>query len=261
MPRSPATRATSQLARRFSHRALLDPLARGDDTLDGLHSNTQIPKVDRLQPHLRSLRRSGRDYDRAAQFFWETVVERRSFATGGHGDVEHFFPHSEFAKHLGSAKTMETCCTHNMLRLTRSLFARDPLASYIDYFERALFNGILASQDPETRHEDLLPVDAARLRAALSHAVRFVLVLHGFGHREPRALRRNDLRAQRRDTLYVNLFIASTLDWRERGITLTQSTRFPDADTTRLDVHGRETTDSEARDPPPGVVRGDDDHA
>ncbi len=50
----------------------------------------------------------------------------RSFATGGHGDGEHFFPKDKFVEHLGSAKTMETCCTHNMMRLTRSLYARDP---------------------------------------------------------------------------------------------------------------------------------------
>ena len=89
-------------------------------------------------------------YHRAARFFWQTVVERRSFVTGGHGDGEHFFPSPTFAKHLPSAKTMETCCTHNMLRLTRLLFQDDPSAAYFDYYERALYNGILASQDPES---------------------------------------------------------------------------------------------------------------
>ena len=66
-------------------------------------------------------------YARAARFFWQTVVERRSFVTGGHGDNEHFFPPAEFAKHLPSAKTMETCGTHNMLRLTRMLFQAGPV--------------------------------------------------------------------------------------------------------------------------------------
>ena len=70
--------------------------------------------------------------------------------TGGHGDGEHFFPPADFAKHLDSAKTMETCCTHNMLRLTRMLFRTSRHAAYFDYYERALYNGILASQDPES---------------------------------------------------------------------------------------------------------------
>ena len=80
----------------------------------------------------------------AARFFWTTVVERRSYATGGHGDGEHFFPVGEFARRLGSAKTMETCGTHNMLRPTRALFSASPSSTYAHYYERALYNGILA---------------------------------------------------------------------------------------------------------------------
>ncbi|HZD04849.1 MAG TPA: beta-L-arabinofuranosidase domain-containing protein, partial [Longimicrobiales bacterium] len=108
------------LAERFSHKAILEPLARGEDVLDGLHANTQIPKVVGFQ---RLYELTGRpEYRAAARFFWERVALHRSFATGGHGDVEHFFPVDEFEEHLHSAKTMETCCAYNMLRLTRVLF-------------------------------------------------------------------------------------------------------------------------------------------
>jgi DUF1680 family protein len=124
------------LGHRFVHRRVLAPLTRHEDRLDGLHANTQIPKIIGLQ---RIEELSGpAEYGRAAQFFWETVVGRRSFATGGHGDNEHFFPVADFAAHLGSAKTMETCCTHNMLRLTRALYARSGASHYFDNFERAL---------------------------------------------------------------------------------------------------------------------------
>ena len=184
------------LAVRFSHRALLAPLAEGRDALDGLHANTQIPKVIGFARLGSIAGQTSPEFGRAASFFWDTVVKQRSFATGGHGDVEHFFPRNEFARHLGSAKTMETCCTHNMLRLTRSLFETESFVAYIDYFERALFNGILAAQDPAVRHEHLLPVDARRLCEALPHALRFFLVLHGVRYRESRALRRIDLRAR-----------------------------------------------------------------
>ena len=221
------------LAVRFSHRALLDPLAAGRDTLDGLHANTQIPKVigfARIAHHV-----SDPQYANAASFFWKTVVATRSFATGGHGDVEHFFPRHEFAKRLGSGKTMETCCTHNMLRLTRALYMPGESAGYIDYFERALFNGILASQDPET----------GMMSYFQSTRPGYVRLYHtpfdsfwcctGSGL-ENHARYGEAIYARNDDELIVNLFIASTLEWRERGVTIRQETRFPDADTTRLTI-------------------------
>jgi DUF1680 family protein len=172
-------------------------------------------------------------YDDAARFFWDTVANRRSFASGGHGDGEHFFPRNEFAAHLGSAKTMETCCTHNMLRLTRSLFARDPRGSYMDYFERGLYNGILASQDP----------DSGMMTYFQSTRPGYVKLFHtpfdsfwcctGSGL-ENHARYGEQIYAHDGELLAVNLFIASTLEWKERGVTLKQDTRFPDADSTRL---------------------------
>jgi uncharacterized protein len=224
-----------RLAVRFCHRALLDPLARGEDRLDGLHANTQIPKVIGFS---RLAELTGRpEYSRASGYFWDTVTRTRSFVTGGHGDGEHFFPKNEFAKHLGSGKTMETCCTHNMLRLTRSLYARQPAADYYDYFERARFNGILASQDPET----------GMMTYFQSTRPGYVRLYHtpfdsfwcctGSGI-ENHARYGEAIYARDRGTLYVNLFMASTLQWREQGISIEQETRFPDADTSKLTVRG-----------------------
>jgi uncharacterized protein len=220
-----------ELALRFSHRALLDPLARGEDKLDGLHSNTQIPKVVGFS-RIHDLT-GAREYQQAADFFWHTVTRDRSFATGGHGDVEHFFPKHEFTKHLGSAKTMETCCTHNMLRLTRSLFERQAQTRFTDYYERALFNGILASQDPES----------GMMTYFQSTRPGYVRLYHtpfdsfwcctGSGI-ENHARYGENIYARNGSKLLVNLFIPSTLEWRERGITVTQETRFPDSQSTRL---------------------------
>ena len=137
-----------RLAERFSHRMLLTPLAEGRDTLDGLHANTQIPKVLGFA-RLHGL--TGRaEYQQAARYFWKNVVEQRSYATGGHGDEEKFFPPQQALERLGSVQTMETCGTYNMLRLTRALFMASPTAAYGDFYERALLNGILASQDPDS---------------------------------------------------------------------------------------------------------------
>jgi DUF1680 family protein len=118
------------------------------DHLDGLHANTQIPKIVGFARVYEATGDTA--YRNAAAFFWKTVAQTRSFATGGHGDNEHFFPMADFASHVFSAKGGETCCQHNMLRLTRALFLRDPQADYADYYERVLYNGILASQDPDS---------------------------------------------------------------------------------------------------------------
>jgi uncharacterized protein len=222
------------LAVRFSHRAILDPLAAGSDKLDGLHSNTQIPKIVGFSRISELGGADGKPYGRASQFFWHTVVSERSFATGGHGDLEHFFPKDKFVEHLGSAKTMETCCTHNMMRLTRSLYARDPQIAYLDYFERALFNGILASQDPATGMNTYFQATRPGYVRLYHTPFDSFWCCTGSGI-ENHARYGESIYAHDADSLYVNLFLASTLTWRERGVTLKQSTRFPDADTTRLE--------------------------
>ena len=221
------------LARRFAHQKVLTPLAEGRDTLDGLHSNTQIPKFTGFQ-RVHELDGDA-TYGAAARHFWKTVTERRSYATGGNGDGEHFFPVTEFAKRLGSAKTMETCCTHNMLRLTRALFAEEPSATYADYYERALCNGILASQDP----------DSGMMTYFQATRPGYVRLYHtpedsfwcctGSGM-ENHAKYGDSIYFRDGDQLYVNLFIASRLTWKERGLVVVQQTRFPDTDTTRLTI-------------------------
>lgn len=212
------------LAERFSHRALLDPLAAGQDVLDGLHSNTQIPKVIGFA-RLHELTGKA-EYDRAARFFWDRVVRARSFVTGGNGDGEHFFSPHEFAQRLSSAKTMETCCTHNLLKLTRKLFAHQPSADYADYYERALFNGILASQDPASGMVTYF--QATRPGYVKLYCTPFdsFWCCTGSGI-ENHAKYGDSVYFHDDRSLLVNLFIASRLDWRERGLTLTQTTRFP----------------------------------
>ncbi len=209
----------------------MTPLAESRDTLDKLHSNTQIPKVIGFN---RLYELTGREeYGAASRFFWRTVVERRTFATGGNGDNEHFFPPAEFPKHLASAKTMETCCTHNMLRLTRSLFALEPTAAYADYYERALYNSILASQDPDSGMMTYFqPVRPGYLKLYCTPTDSFWCCT-GSGM-ENHAKYGDSIYFRGDDALYVNLFIPSTLSWEEKGMTFTQTTRFPEQDTTRL---------------------------
>ena len=136
-----------RLARAFDHDFVLDPLGRGEDRLDGLHANTQIPKIIGAA---REYELTGEArYRDIARFFWNRVALHRSYANGGHSDDEAFFPVEHFSEHLGDSAS-ETCNTYNMLKLTRHLFSWEPDASLMDYYERALFNHILTSQDPET---------------------------------------------------------------------------------------------------------------
>ncbi|MGW8265458.1 MAG: beta-L-arabinofuranosidase domain-containing protein [Longimicrobiales bacterium] len=221
------------LAKRFSHRMLLEPLAEGRDTLDGLHSNTQIPKV--IGFHRLYQLTGEEEYLRAAVFFWDAVVEDRSFVTGGHGDVEHFFPPSEFPAHLHSAKTMETCCTHNMLRLTRALFGTDPRVTYADHYERALYNGILASQDPESGWNTYFQATRPGYLKLYHTPEDSFWCCTGSGL-ENHAKYGDSIYFHSGNALYVNLFIPSVLRWEGVGLTLRQVTRFPEEDTLRLEV-------------------------
>ncbi|HEY3915371.1 MAG TPA: beta-L-arabinofuranosidase domain-containing protein [Verrucomicrobiae bacterium] len=133
------------LANRFAHTKILTPLESGQDQLAGLHANTQIPK---LVGSARIYELTGDPKERrAAEFFWDTVVNHHTYAIGGDSDAEHFDPPDQLAQHL-TPVTCETCNTYNMLKLTLYLFNWDPQVRYADFYERALYNQILASQHP-----------------------------------------------------------------------------------------------------------------
>jgi DUF1680 family protein len=241
------------LARRFAHRRVLDPLAQGRDVLDGLHANTQVPK---LVGYERVHELTGEaPYGAAARFFWTTVTERRSFVTGGHGDQEHFFPITEFARHLGSAKTMETCCTHNMLRLTRALFTAAPSAAYADYYERALYNGILASQDPDSDMMTYFQATRPGYVRLYHTPTESFWCCTGTGM-ENHAKYGDSIYFEDGDALWVNLFIPSVVTWRARGLTVTQTTRFPDEDTTQLAIEAPRAIAATLRVRRPGWCEG-----
>ena len=135
-----------RLAKDFNHEAIFEPLAHGQDQLDGKHANTQIPKITGA---VRQFELTGdKSLLAVATTFWRAVALNRSYAIGGHSDSEHFFPIADFAQHL-SPVTCETCNTYNMLKLTRHLFAIEPSAELMDFYERALYNQILGSIEPQ----------------------------------------------------------------------------------------------------------------
>jgi DUF1680 family protein len=219
------------LARRYSQRALLEPLSRREDHLDGLHANTQIPKVIGFA---RIGELSGdRSWIDAATFFWETVTERRSVAFGGNSVREHFNAANDFSSMLTSREGPETCNTYNMLRLTAQLYRLDPHPRYADYYERALFNHILSSQHP--KHGGFVyftPIRPRQYRVYSQPGQCFWCCV-GTGMENP-GKHGAFIYARGERSLIVNLYIASQLDWRDAGLTLRQETRFPDAESTEL---------------------------
>lgn len=219
------------LARRFSHKALLVPLAKAQDHLDGLHANTQVPKIVGFQRVYEATGDAA--YHDAAAFFWKTVAETRSFATGGHGDGEHFFAMADFENHVFSAKGSETCCQHNMLKLTRALFLHDPRPEYADYYERTLYNGILASQDPDSGMATYFQGARPGYMKLYHTPEHSFWCCTGTGM-ENHVKYRDSIYFHDDRVLYVNLFLPSTLRWRDKGLELVQETRFPEEAGTTL---------------------------
>lgn len=219
-----------RVARKFDHRELFDPLSRGEDPLDGLHANTQIPKMIGAAREYE-LTGEKRYYD-IATFFWQRVAKYRSYVIGGHSDDEAFFPIERFSRHLGAAST-ETCNTYNMLKLTRHLFSWSPSAETMDFYERGLFNHILASQDPATGMMCYyVPLKPGAFKTFSTPDASFWCCV-GTGM-ENHAKYTDTIYFHDERSLYVNLFIASELRWKEKGLSVRQETRFPEEDTTRL---------------------------
>lgn len=228
-----------QLARKFYHRAVLDRLANGEDCLPGLHANTQIPKIIGVA-RLYEITGEPR-YRRIAEFFWERVVKHHSYVIGGHSDHEHFGPPDRLANRL-STNTCETCNTYNMLKLTRHLFSWEPKADYMNFYERALYNHILASQNPQTGmvcyYVSLkpghfktysTPFDSfwCCVGTGIENHTKYGDTVFFWGE----------------DNLYVNLFIPSELHWKAKGFSLRMETAFAESDRVVLNLSPDQPTD------------------
>jgi len=221
------------LARRFSHQAVLEPLERHEDRLTGLHANTQIPKVIGLE-RIATLT-GDQEADSGARFFWENVTGKRTVAFGGNSVSEHFNDPKNFEGMLESREGPETCNTYNMLRLTEQLFASRPNAAYADYYERALYNHILASINTEQPgYVYFTPIRPDHYRV-YSQPDKCFWCCVGTGMENPGKYG-EFIYAQATNGLYVNLFIPSELVVTNLGLTLRQETVFPDEDRSMLNL-------------------------
>jgi DUF1680 family protein len=222
-------------AKRFSHRFLLDPMAEGRDNLDNLHANTQVPKAVGFQ---RIAELSGDEkYAKAGRFFWETVSENRSLAFGGNSRREHFPTASACTDYVVDVEGPESCNTHNMLKLTEGLFRVNPQAKYADYYERALFNHILSTQHPVNGGYVYFTPARPRHYRVYSAPNEGMWCCVGTGM-ENHGKYQEFIYTHQDNSLYLNLFIASELNWEEKGIQMRQETSFPLEEKTRLKITG-----------------------
>lgn len=219
------------VAKRFDHHAVMDPAAQGRDTLTGLHANTQVPK---FVGAAREYELTGDPYYRdSALFFWQQVAVHRSYVTGGNSVSEHFRTPPDVLSSELTDLTQETCNTYNMLKLTNHLFCWRAAPQYADYYERAFLNHILATPNPA----DGSPLYYLGMQPG-QWKVHFVpyegfFCCCGTGLENFSKLGEG-FYFHNGQSLWVNQFFASELNWRAKGIALRQETRFPEEAGTRL---------------------------
>ncbi|MER6825131.1 beta-L-arabinofuranosidase domain-containing protein [Streptosporangium sp. NPDC000563] len=233
-------------AQRFDHAAVFNPLASNQDQLNGLHANTQVPKWIGAA---REYKATGTTrYRDIATNAWAITVGAHTYVNGSNSQAEHFRAPNAIAGYL-ARDTGEACNTYNMLKLTRELWTLAPTrADYFDYFENALLNHLLGQQNPAdsrghvTYFTPLNPggrrgVGPAWGGGTWSTDYNSMWCCQGTGI-EIHTKLMDSIYFHNGNTLFVNLFAPSTLNWSQRGITVTQTTSFPVSDTTSLQVTG-----------------------
>lgn len=219
------------LAARFTQPDIIGPLSKGIDELEGKHANTQIPKVIGAAAVYEA---DGKreDYRKAAEFFYDTVVNHRSYVIGGNSNREHFGSLTD--ESLGT-ETCETCNTYNMMKLTEYMYAWKHDAAYMDYYERALFNHILASQDPDTGMKTyFMATNQGHFKVYSTKENSFWCCV-GSGMENPGRYTRN-IYYKDGNEFYVNQFISSEVDWKEKGLKISQTTNYPYEDTSVIKI-------------------------
>lgn len=219
-----------RLSKIFYQKAVLDPLKEGKDILPGRHCNTNIPKLIALS---RLYELTGDTSDRkAAEFFWNTVVYHHSYVTGGNGNNEYFGPADKLRDQLGE-NTTESCNVYNMLKLTEHLFEWEAAANVADFYERALFNHILSTQNPVDGHVVYnLSLDMGGFKY-FQDPLDFTCCI-GTGMENHSKYGKN-IFYHNDNELFLFQFIASELNWKEKGIVVTQNTTYPEEKGTTLE--------------------------
>jgi DUF1680 family protein len=218
---------------RFEHKHFFEPLAAHQDKLAGNHSNTNIPKVIGAA---RGYEMTGDErYKSIAEYFWHTVVEHHSFATGGTANSNEGWSEPDTAgSHLGPGG-QECCCSYNMLKLTRHLFGWKPEARWMDYYEHLLWNVRVGTQNENGRLMYHVPTAAGAWKT-FDDPWQGNLCCTGSGMEEYAKLV-DTIYFHDESSIYLNQFVSSELRWPEKGIRLAQQTSFPEEESTAITVY------------------------
>ncbi len=214
------------------HEGIVDPAIAAKDNLPHHHANTQVPK---FIGEARQFEVTGDlDSAAAARFFWETVTAHYSYVIGGNADREYFQQPDTIAAFL-TEQTCEHCNSYNMLKLTRHLYQWTPQARYFDYYERTLLNHTMSAQHPETGMFTYMTPMITGAERGFSDRFDSFWCCVGSGM-EAHAQFGDSIYWQDGQSLYVNLYIPSTLDWEQGGLGLTLDSGVPLNGQVRLQV-------------------------
>ncbi len=220
------------LSYKFEHKDIIEPLQNGDDNLAGTHGNTQVPKL--IGSLDRYIYKGDKRDAKAARYFWDRVAHHHSFATGGHGKDEYFGQPDKLNDFI-YGRTAETCNVYNMLKLTRTLFSLEPDPQYAEFQERALFNHILGSIDPNDGSTCYMVPVGQGVQREYADMFRSFTCCVGSGM-ESHALHGDGVYYASDDQLWITLFTPSTADWKAAGVKLAVDTDFPLGEDTTIEV-------------------------
>jgi DUF1680 family protein len=228
------------LSKRFDKKGFFDPLAARRDELKGLHVNTHVPQVI-AAARLYELTGDQR-YWNIADYFWNEVTGERSFCTGGTSSSELWRSDAGVLSTQLGPQTAEDCCVYNMMKLTRHLFAWSPRAHYMDYYERVLFNHRMGTIDPETGTTVYYLSHGNGYSKIYAKPFDSFWCCSGTGAEEFAKLS-DTIYFHDDNSIFVNLYISSDVDWPEKGIRLAQQTSFPEEQGTRLTISAAKPAD------------------
>ncbi|KAF1951113.1 DUF1680-domain-containing protein [Byssothecium circinans] len=221
-----------------------------------LHANTHIPQ---FIGYLRVYEQSGQqDYFAAAKNFYGWVVPHRYYAHGGtggsfpgaDGNAELFQNRDNIANSIAT-NGAETCTTYNMLKLARNLFLHEHNATYMDNYERGLFNMIPGSRrDSSSTNDPLLTYFQPLTPGASREYGNTGTCCGGTGMESHTKYQETVyLRSADSSTLWINLYIPSTLTWSEKNFVVKQETSFPRSDSAKFTITGQGPLDIKLRVP------------
>ena len=221
------------LSYKFYDEFVMGKLAQRIDPLPGKHSNTNVPKAI---GSARQYELTGNEKDKTvASFFWERMVNHHSYVIGGNSNYEYCGQPDSLSERLSDA-TCETCNTYNMLKLTRHLFAWEPSSALMDYYERALYNHILASQNPENGMMTYFVPLRMGTKKEFSDSFNTFTCCVGSGIENHSKYTEQIYSHNGNNDLFVNLFIPSVLEWKEKKFSIKQETSFPESNKVTITI-------------------------